>query len=154
MGLFLVFSGTRVGADKCFDLNKRGEEGANCGRDKFGHTPCALPYVFINIVCFYWEFILRNLLWTEVWRFVSMRFLCYVINITINMFNFFCRNIKCGSIFCGGGGESITGKRAAYTVSGIECKIAVDDDKNRNIDLVPAGTRCGTNKVRLPTGDT
>ncbi|XP_026207864.1 disintegrin and metalloproteinase domain-containing protein 8 [Anabas testudineus] len=93
--------GTRVGADKCFDLNKRGEEGANCGRDKFGHTPCALP------------------------------------------------NIKCGSIFCGGGGESITGKRAAYTVSGIECKIAVDDDKNRNIDLVPAGTRCGTNKVCL-----
>lgn len=61
----------------------------------------------------------------------------------------FCRNLKCGSIFCGGGGESITGKRAAYTVYGIECKLAVDDDKTRNIDKVPKGTRCGPNKVKL-----
>lgn len=35
------FSGARVGAEKCFDLNKRGEEGANCGRDKFGYISCA-----------------------------------------------------------------------------------------------------------------
>uniref|UniRef100_A0A3B4U0B1 Zinc metalloproteinase-disintegrin-like MTP8 n=1 Tax=Seriola dumerili TaxID=41447 RepID=A0A3B4U0B1_SERDU len=55
----------------------------------------------------------------------------------------------CGSIFCGGGGESITGKRAAYTVYGIECKLAVDDDKTRNIDMVPKGTKCGVNKVCL-----
>lgn len=31
---------------------------------------------------------------------------------------------------------------------GIECKLAVDDDKNRNIDMVPEGTRCGSNKVK------
>ncbi|XP_070783091.1 disintegrin and metalloproteinase domain-containing protein 8-like [Enoplosus armatus] len=93
--------GTRVGSDVCFDLNKRGEEGANCGRNKFGYTPCKAT------------------------------------------------NLKCGSIFCGGGGESITGKRAAYTVYGIECKLAVDDDKTRNIDMVPKGTKCGPNKVCL-----
>ncbi|XP_023262532.1 zinc metalloproteinase-disintegrin-like MTP8 [Seriola lalandi dorsalis] len=93
--------GTIVGPDMCFDLNKRGEEGANCGRNKFGYTPCTA------------------------------------------------QNLKCGSIFCGGGGESITGKRAAYTVYGIECKLAVDDDKTRNIDMVPKGTKCGANKVCL-----
>ncbi|XP_041819034.1 disintegrin and metalloproteinase domain-containing protein 8 [Chelmon rostratus] len=93
--------GTKVGLDMCFDLNKRGEEGANCGRNKFGYTPCSTA------------------------------------------------NRKCGSIFCGGGGESITGKRAAYTVYGVECKLAVDDDKTRNIDMVPKGTRCGPNKVCL-----
>lgn len=53
-------------------------------------------------------------------------------------------------MFCGGGGESITGKRAAYTVNSIECNLTVDDDKTRNIDMVPKGTRCGPNKVRLP----
>ncbi|KAG7231800.1 hypothetical protein INR49_008950, partial [Caranx melampygus] len=60
--------GTFVGPDLCFDLNRRGEEGANCGRSRFGFMPCT-P-----------------------------------------------QNFKCGTIFCGGGGESITGKRAAYTV--------------------------------------
>lgn len=59
------------------------------------------------------------------------------------------RNVKCGSIFCGGGGESITGKRADYKRFGIECKLAVDEDKSRNIDMVPNGARCGPNKVRL-----
>lgn len=59
------------------------------------------------------------------------------------------RNLKCGSMFCGGGGESITGKRADYTVLGIECKLAVDDDKTRNINMVPNGARCGPNKVKL-----
>ncbi len=63
----------------------------------------------------------------------------------------FGRNRKCGSIFCGGGGDSITGKRASYTVLGIECKVAVDDDKMRNIDMVPEGTRCGVSKVK-PSG--
>uniref|UniRef100_A0A8C4DH90 ADAM metallopeptidase domain 8b n=1 Tax=Dicentrarchus labrax TaxID=13489 RepID=A0A8C4DH90_DICLA len=81
--------GTRVGSDVCFNLNKRGEKGANCGKT----------------------------------------------------------NLKCGSIFCGGGGESITGKRASYTVYGIECKLAEDDDKTRNMDMVPKGTKCGPNKV-------
>uniref|UniRef100_A0A3Q3K3I3 ADAM metallopeptidase domain 8b n=1 Tax=Monopterus albus TaxID=43700 RepID=A0A3Q3K3I3_MONAL len=92
--------GAKVGPDRCFNLNTRGEEGANCGRNKFGYTPCTT------------------------------------------------QNLKCGSIFCGGGGESITGKRAAYNV-GIECKLAVDDDKSRNIDMVPEGTKCGPDKVCL-----
>nr|XP_046232317.1 zinc metalloproteinase-disintegrin-like BjussuMP-1 [Scatophagus argus] len=97
----LFGTGTRVGLDVCFDLNKRGEEGANCGRNRFGYTPCTA------------------------------------------------QNLKCGSIFCDGGGESITGKRAAYTVYSIQCKLAVDDDKTRSIDMVPRGTRCGPNKVCL-----
>lgn len=54
-------------------------------------------------------------------------------------------------MFCGGGSESITGKRADYTVLGIECKQAVDDDKSRNLDMVPTGARCGPNKVKLST---
>ncbi|KAK9529996.1 hypothetical protein VZT92_011536 [Zoarces viviparus] len=93
--------GAKVGSDVCFNLNRRGEVGANCGRNKLGYIPCAAP------------------------------------------------NLKCGSMFCGGGGESITGKRAAYTVYSIECKLAVDDDKTRNMDMVPNGTRCGPNKVCL-----
>ncbi|CAM9305941.1 unnamed protein product, partial [Lampetra planeri] len=56
-------------------------------------------------------------------------------------------NLKCGSIFCEGGGESITGKRASYSVRSIECKIAVDDDGARTMDMVPTGARCGPNKV-------
>ncbi|XP_035527384.1 disintegrin and metalloproteinase domain-containing protein 8-like [Morone saxatilis] len=91
--------GTRVGSDMCFNLNKRGEKGANCGKTQFGYARC-----------------------TE-------------------------QNLKCGSIFCGGGGESITGKRASYTVYGIECKLAEDDDKTRNMDMVSKGTKCGPNKV-------
>nr|CBN81732.1 Disintegrin and metalloproteinase domain-containing protein 8 [Dicentrarchus labrax] len=91
--------GTRVGSDVCFNLNKRGEKGANCGKTQSNYAPC-----------------------TE-------------------------SNLKCGSIFCGGGGESITGKRASYTVYGIECKLAEDDDKTRNMDMVPKGTKCGPNKV-------
>ncbi|XP_029383336.1 zinc metalloproteinase-disintegrin-like 2d [Echeneis naucrates] len=93
--------GAIVGPDMCFNLNMRGEEGANCGRSKYGFTRCA-P-----------------------------------------------QDLKCGSIFCGGGGESITGKRASYTVGFIECKLAVDDDKNRKMDMVPQGTRCGPNMVCL-----
>uniref|UniRef100_UPI0037E8A58C disintegrin and metalloproteinase domain-containing protein 8 n=1 Tax=Semicossyphus pulcher TaxID=241346 RepID=UPI0037E8A58C len=97
----LFGEGTKVGLDMCFDLNKRGEEGANCGRSTTGYIPCKRP------------------------------------------------DLKCGSMFCGGGGESITGKRASYTVYGHECKLAVDDDKSRNMDRVPKGTRCGPNKVCL-----
>ncbi|XP_029954393.1 disintegrin and metalloproteinase domain-containing protein 8-like isoform X2 [Salarias fasciatus] len=93
--------GSRVGSEKCFDLNRRGEEGANCGRNRFGFTPCSPA------------------------------------------------NLKCGSIFCEGGGESITGKRAAYTLLGTECRLAVDDDKSRNIDMVPNGAKCGPDKVCL-----
>lgn len=52
-------------------------------------------------------------------------------------------------MFCGGGGESITGKRAAYTVYGNECKLAVDDDKSRNMNMVPKGAKCGENKVKV-----
>lgn len=57
--------------------------------------------------------------------------------------------MKCGAIFCGGGGgESITGKRAVFTVDRVECNVPVDDDKTRSLNLVPNGTRCGPNKVR------
>uniref|UniRef100_A0A7N9AW21 ADAM metallopeptidase domain 8b n=1 Tax=Mastacembelus armatus TaxID=205130 RepID=A0A7N9AW21_9TELE len=97
----LFGSGARVGPDRCFELNQRGEESANCGRNKFSYIPCTTA------------------------------------------------NLKCGSIFCGGGGDSITGKLGAYTVLGIECKLAVEDDKSRNIDMVPQGTKCGPNKVCL-----
>ncbi|XP_070707476.1 disintegrin and metalloproteinase domain-containing protein 8 [Pempheris klunzingeri] len=97
----LFGAGTRVAPDVCFDLNKRGEEDTNCGRNKFGYTRCTAP------------------------------------------------NLKCGSIFCGGGDKSITGKGASYIVYGIECKLAVDDDQTRNFDMVPKGTRCGPNKVCL-----
>ncbi|CAN9508681.1 unnamed protein product [Ophioblennius macclurei] len=93
--------GSRVGLEKCFDLNRRGEEGANCGRTQHGLTRCSTA------------------------------------------------NLKCGSIFCEGGGESITGKRAAYTMFGTECRLAVDDDKSRNIDMVPDGAKCGPDQVCL-----
>lgn len=66
----------------------------------------------------------------------------------INLLLFVCRNFKCGSMFCMGGGESISGKRASFKPQGVDCKLAVDDDKSRNIDMVPRGTRCGPNKVR------
>lgn len=51
-------------------------------------------------------------------------------------------------MFCIGGGESISGKRAVFNRAGVECKLAVDDDKTRNIDMVPRGTSCGPNKVK------
>lgn len=37
---------------------------------------------------------------------------------------------------------------AVYKVYGIECKLAVDDDRTRSLDMVPRGTRCGGNKVK------
>ncbi|KAM6896866.1 zinc metalloproteinase-disintegrin-like 2d [Xenentodon cancila] len=97
----LFGEGAKNGPDFCYNLNKRGEEGANCGRDKLGFVPCSPP------------------------------------------------NLKCGSMFCVGGGESITGKRAGYTVFSIECKLPVEDDRTRNIDMVPKGTKCGPDKVCL-----
>ncbi|KAM6951531.1 disintegrin and metalloproteinase domain-containing protein 8-like [Aplochiton taeniatus] len=57
-------------------------------------------------------------------------------------------DMKCGSIFCEGKGDSITGRKAVFTVPGAgTCLIAVEDDKTRNFDMVPTGTRCGANKV-------
>lgn len=38
-------SGATVGPPECFGLNRRGEEGANCGRNKSGYVPCAAAYV-------------------------------------------------------------------------------------------------------------
>ncbi|XP_069373376.1 zinc metalloproteinase-disintegrin-like 2d isoform X2 [Paralichthys olivaceus] len=97
----LFGEGAKVGSDSCFNLNKRGEKGANCGKNKFGYIRCSE------------------------------------------------QNSKCGSMFCHGGGESITGKMAVYTVQNIiQCKL-VEDDNTRNIDMVPRGTRCGINKVCL-----
>uniref|UniRef100_A0A3Q4I844 ADAM metallopeptidase domain 8b n=1 Tax=Neolamprologus brichardi TaxID=32507 RepID=A0A3Q4I844_NEOBR len=61
-----------------------------------------------------------------------------------------CRDVKCGSMFCEEGGESITGKRASYNTMYVkECKLAVDDDKMRNLDMVPSGTKCAPDKVKL-----
>ncbi|MEQ2294805.1 hypothetical protein AMECASPLE_007526 [Ameca splendens] len=97
----LFGEGAKEGPDLCFNLNKRGEEGANCGRDGHGFIRCSPE------------------------------------------------NLKCGSIFCVGGEESITGKRAAFNVVGFECKIVVEVDKTRNMDMVPNGTACGQNKVCL-----
>lgn len=34
------FPGAVVGPDVCFNLNQRGEDGANCGRSKYGFTRC------------------------------------------------------------------------------------------------------------------
>ncbi|KAM9425807.1 zinc metalloproteinase-disintegrin-like jararhagin [Pholidichthys leucotaenia] len=58
-------------------------------------------------------------------------------------------NVRCGSIFCVGGNESITGKAVSYTTYGRECKAAVDDDKMRNLNMVPKGSSCGPDKVCL-----
>uniref|UniRef100_A0A3P8QWM7 ADAM metallopeptidase domain 8b n=1 Tax=Astatotilapia calliptera TaxID=8154 RepID=A0A3P8QWM7_ASTCA len=80
--------------------------------------------------------------------------LCFNLNqsttkLWINAF-VLCRDVKCGSMFCEEGGESITGKRASYnTMYGKECKLAVDDDKRRNLDMVPSGTKCAPDKVKL-----
>ncbi|CAL1600078.1 unnamed protein product [Knipowitschia caucasica] len=94
--------GAKVAHDACFDLNRQGQEGANCGMDADRYVACSS------------------------------------------------NNLKCGSIFCEDGGDSITGKRAVFTVRYlIKCNIAVDDDKSRNIDMVPNGTKCGSNKVCL-----
>ncbi|XP_076008288.1 zinc metalloproteinase-disintegrin-like atrase-A [Genypterus blacodes] len=96
----LFGTGATVGANACFDMNKGGQDGAHCGRGRYGYTRCTPP------------------------------------------------NVKCGSIFCEGGSDSITGKGAIYTVhSVIKCVVPVDDDKSRNLDMVPAGTLCGPNKV-------
>ncbi|XP_030611517.1 zinc metalloproteinase-disintegrin-like 2d [Archocentrus centrarchus] len=93
--------GAREAPDVCFNLNRRGEEGANCGRNKFSFIPCAA------------------------------------------------QDVKCGSMFCVEGGDCITGKRASYNTIGVECKLAVDDDKMRNLDMVPSGTKCGPDKACL-----
>ncbi|KAM8889328.1 zinc metalloproteinase-disintegrin-like jararhagin isoform 1-T1 [Synchiropus picturatus] len=95
----LFGEGAKVGHGACFELNRRGEEGANCGRSQLGFISCSQS------------------------------------------------NLKCGSIFCEGGGESITGKQAIYKVYSIECKLAVDEDKTRRLDVVPTGAKCGDNKV-------
>lgn len=42
---YLLLPGAKVGLDVCFDLNKMGMEGANCGRNRFGSTPCLKQYV-------------------------------------------------------------------------------------------------------------
>ncbi|XP_037836948.1 zinc metalloproteinase-disintegrin-like 8 isoform X2 [Kryptolebias marmoratus] len=97
----LFGEGAKVGPDLCFNLNKRGEEDANCGRGQSGVLPCSAA------------------------------------------------DVKCGSAFCVGGGESITGKRSGYTVFSLECKLSVENDRTRNIDMVPNGTKCGPNKVCL-----
>lgn len=41
----LLNPGAAVGPDLCFNSNKKGEDGANCGRDKSGPVPCSAEYV-------------------------------------------------------------------------------------------------------------
>lgn len=130
----------------CFDMNKRGEEGTNCGRNKFGYKRCTASYVPS-------AFTLNVLLKLGVYHKMPLKETCLrLVFMYVNVNFCLCRNLRCGSIFCGGEGESITGKRVSYTVYGIECKLAVDDDKTRNMDMVPEGTTCGPNKVKHSAG--
>ncbi|XP_008435698.1 zinc metalloproteinase-disintegrin-like 2d [Poecilia reticulata] len=97
----LFGEGAKEGPDFCFDLNKRGQEGANCGRDGQSFIKCS-P-----------------------------------------------QDRKCGSMFCVGGEEPITGKHAVFNVLGAACRVLVEVDRARNFDMVPNGTTCGDNKVCL-----
>ncbi|XP_011486721.3 zinc metalloproteinase-disintegrin-like atrase-A [Oryzias latipes] len=99
----LFGEGAKVGPDLCFNSNKKGEDGANCGRDRSGPIPCSAG------------------------------------------------NVKCGSMFCVNGGDSITGKLAVYNVFrfNLECRAAVEDDRSRNLDMVPNGATCGPKKICL-----
>ncbi|XP_054899219.1 zinc metalloproteinase-disintegrin-like protein H4 subunit A [Poeciliopsis prolifica] len=97
----LFGEGAKEGPDFCFDLNKRGQEGANCGRDGQSFIKCSL------------------------------------------------QDRKCGSMFCVGGEEPITGKYTAFRVWGATCRVPVEVDSTRNFDMVPNGTTCGDNKVCL-----
>uniref|UniRef100_A0A3B5KWJ0 Uncharacterized protein n=1 Tax=Xiphophorus couchianus TaxID=32473 RepID=A0A3B5KWJ0_9TELE len=62
---------------------------------------------------------------------------------------YYCRDRKCGSMFCVGGEEPITGKHAAFRVLGATCRVLVEVDRTRNFDMVPNGTTCGDNQVCL-----
>uniref|UniRef100_A0A3Q4IG13 ADAM metallopeptidase domain 8b n=1 Tax=Neolamprologus brichardi TaxID=32507 RepID=A0A3Q4IG13_NEOBR len=42
--------GAQVAPDLCFNLNQRGEEGANCGKNKFGFIRCAPQYVSPSVI--------------------------------------------------------------------------------------------------------
>ncbi|XP_007572999.1 zinc metalloproteinase-disintegrin-like 2d [Poecilia formosa] len=97
----LFGEGAKEGPDLCFDLNKRGQDGANCGRDGQSFIKCS-P-----------------------------------------------QDLKCGSMFCVGGEEPITGKHAVFDVWGAACRVLVEVDRTRNFDMVPNGTTCGDNKVCL-----
>lgn len=147
----------------CFNLNKRGEEGANCGRDKSSYIPCAAPYVhstcILNVALKAQRGLLSDLIskcpWrkpsTQNWKVLKTSVCCNLSTSSWPFCSFVLnRNLKCGSMFCEGGGESISGKRADFRLLGLECKLAVDDDKSRNIDMVPKGTKCGPNKVTPP----
>ncbi|CAL8282839.1 unnamed protein product [Merluccius merluccius] len=90
-----------VGSDTCFDLNRKGQDEAHCGRNRYDkYIPCTAA------------------------------------------------NVKCGSIFCEGSGDSITGKKAVFSMPGrAQCLVVVDDERTRSLDMVPTGSRCGDNKV-------
>ncbi|KAJ7987542.1 hypothetical protein DPEC_G00327570 [Dallia pectoralis] len=91
----------QVETDYCFNLNMGGNEGAHCGKSRYGYERCPE------------------------------------------------QSKKCGTIFCSGGDEyPITGLKAYYTMgNGEKCKKAVDQDTIRALDMVPTGTKCGTNMV-------
>ncbi|XP_062330034.1 zinc metalloproteinase-disintegrin-like 4a isoform X1 [Osmerus eperlanus] len=58
------------------------------------------------------------------------------------------QNQKCGSLFCASNEASITGRKIVFTfpLKG-QCLVAFDEDKTRNLDMVPTGTKCGPYKV-------
>ncbi|KAM4526537.1 zinc metalloproteinase-disintegrin-like VMP-III [Fundulus diaphanus] len=97
----LFGEGAKEAPDVCFNLNRQGKEGANCGRDGLGFIPCSSE------------------------------------------------DLKCGTMFCVQGQEPITGKHSAFNTFGLTCRLVVEVDKSRSLDMVPNGTTCGHNKVCL-----
>ncbi|KAM4715326.1 zinc metalloproteinase-disintegrin-like protein H4 subunit A [Anableps anableps] len=97
----LFGEGAKEAPNLCFNLNKQGQEGANCGNDGHNFISCSPG------------------------------------------------NVKCGSMFCVEGNEPITGKHAAFNMFGTVCRLLVEVDKTRHLDMVPNGTTCGDNKVCL-----
>ncbi|XP_050957990.1 disintegrin and metalloproteinase domain-containing protein 8 [Labeo rohita] len=57
-------------------------------------------------------------------------------------------HMMCGKIYCYGGNPfPITNKRLTVTIGSKTCNMAVDDSATDDLGMVPAGTKCGINKV-------
>ncbi|XP_077093187.1 disintegrin and metalloproteinase domain-containing protein 8a [Siphateles boraxobius] len=55
---------------------------------------------------------------------------------------------KCGKIYCYGGNElPITLKKSVITLPSKTCYMTLDPSPTEDLGMVPAGTKCGTNKV-------
>lgn len=56
--------------------------------------------------------------------------------------------MKCGNIYCYGGNDfPITLKKLVITLPSKTCYKAVDPSPTGDLGMVPAGTKCGTNKA-------